>query len=212
MTIFTEPRLDLEFLVSEAPGYISRDTIVIASGSGVVVPGTLLGQKNAASSAVKASGANTGNGTLTLDGSTPTLAGSIAGTYAVRFTSATAFSVTDPNGNQVGSAGTVGTPFASQVHFNTAAGGTPFVAGDGFDIAVAVKYVPAPATAADGSSIGQAINLRRIDTTNGDVSAAAITSNAEVVGAMLTYDASVTTTAQKAAKAQQLGSRNIKVR
>lgn len=110
MAIFNEPRLAVEFLVSEAPGYISRDTILIAQGSGVaqgsldiVIPGTVLGQ-------VTASG----------------------------------------------------------------------------------KYIPAVATATDGSQIPAALNMLPVDTTNADAKAAAITSNAEVVGAMITFDPSFT--------------------
>ncbi|MFS8051589.1 head decoration protein [Rhizobium sp. BR 317] len=43
-TIFTQQPWNLEFLVTEAPGYISRDVITIASGAGVLQPGTVVGK------------------------------------------------------------------------------------------------------------------------------------------------------------------------
>ncbi|MGM4980877.1 head decoration protein [Rhizobium sp. RCAM05973] len=44
MTVFTQQPWSLEFLVTEAPGYISRDVITIASGAGIVQPGTVVGK------------------------------------------------------------------------------------------------------------------------------------------------------------------------
>lgn len=40
----TEGARDLGFLLSEAPGALSRQTVTIVSGEGVLVPGTVLGQ------------------------------------------------------------------------------------------------------------------------------------------------------------------------
>ena len=78
-----------------------------------------------------AGAANTGNGTI----STPTLSIAAArGVYAIIFTSATAFSVTDPNGNAVGT-GTTGTAFnTGGLKFTITVGGTAFVASDSFSI------------------------------------------------------------------------------
>lgn len=78
---------------------------------------------------------NTGNGALSLDPLTPALSGAQLGTYTVAFTSATAFAVADPGANPIGS-GAVGTPFATQLAFTIAAGGTAFVSGDSFAITV----------------------------------------------------------------------------
>ena len=144
---------------------------------------------------------------------TPYLSGGKTGVYQVRFTAATAFTVTDPSGLQVGT-GTVGTAFATQIKFNTAAGGTAFAAGDGFDISVVStsKYVPSPATSADGSDQAMAINLLQVDATSADAVVAVIANAAEVVGAALTYDASISSPMLQAVKASQLASRRIKVR
>lgn len=43
-TVFTEGRRAVEFIMSEAQGQRSRDNIVIASGAGVIAPGTVLGR------------------------------------------------------------------------------------------------------------------------------------------------------------------------
>jgi hypothetical protein len=47
MTTFTEGRHPTEGLLSEANYHRSRDNIVIASGAGVIVPGTVLGRVTA---------------------------------------------------------------------------------------------------------------------------------------------------------------------
>lgn len=44
MTVLTEPRHPGEFLMSEANGQRSRETITVASGAGVIAPGSVLGQ------------------------------------------------------------------------------------------------------------------------------------------------------------------------
>lgn len=44
---FTEGRAALEGLLSEGEGQISRDNIVVATGSGVLAPGTILGKVTA---------------------------------------------------------------------------------------------------------------------------------------------------------------------
>lgn len=52
MTVFTEGRQPGEFLLTEANGQRSRETITVASGSGIIAPGSVLG--------VYTSGANAG--------------------------------------------------------------------------------------------------------------------------------------------------------
>lgn len=46
-TVYTEGRRNGEFILSEANFHRSRDNIVIASGSGIVQPGTVLGKLTA---------------------------------------------------------------------------------------------------------------------------------------------------------------------
>ena len=88
------------------------------------------------------SGGNTGTGSInstTCLGlpNSPGIEGTVAGTYVVTLTSATSFSVADPSGAIVGY-GDVGTQYiGGGVSFLMTAGGTAFVAGDGFTIVVA---------------------------------------------------------------------------
>ena len=55
-TVFNEGRHTGEFLLSEGNGQISREAVVIASGSGVIAPGSVLGKFT--------SGANSGKCSL----------------------------------------------------------------------------------------------------------------------------------------------------
>jgi len=217
MTVLTELRYAAEFVLSEANRQRSRDNILVAGGLGVVAAGTVLGliasNGGAASSAVKASGANTGNGTL---GTLSVLARTaMLGIYTVRFTSATAYTVTNPRGVVVGS-GVNATPFpGGQILFTTTAGGTPFIAGDGFDVtvtAVPLTHVPSPDTGSNGSQTAVAINLYPAETADGGVSVSAITRDAEVNGNILAYAASVNDATKRAAKATQMATAGVIVR
>lgn len=165
-----------------------RDTltqiITLKSGSGVHVRGELLGQitKGAASSAVKASGANTGNGTLVLDATTPVLAKADVGISSLRFTSTTNVQLLGPNGQSfgnyvIGGSATNTITINDRFKFVLTQGSTPFAVGDGFDITVAAgsgQYVLAVSTAVDGSDQPSVILLEdNVDTTSGAVNAAA---------------------------------------
>lgn len=44
MTVFNEGRYAGEFLLSEANGSLSREVVTVASGAGVIAPGTVLGK------------------------------------------------------------------------------------------------------------------------------------------------------------------------
>ena len=143
----------------------STETI---TGGALYKRGTLLGQitAGAATAAAKAGG-NTGNGTIsvvTLQG------GAKVGVYAVRMTAATTFKVEDPDGFVIETAGATGAAFADDIGFTITVGGTPFVAGDGFDITVAAGtgYTIATAAATDGSKFPVAILADDVDTTGGN--------------------------------------------
>lgn len=102
-----------------------------------LINGIVKSEQAAASiSQVKLSGANTGNGTCVLDATTPLLLGVRPGLYAVRFTAATTWSVTEPGGAVIASGTSLPATIANGIKFVLTAGGTPFVNGDGFDITV----------------------------------------------------------------------------
>lgn len=95
-------------------------------------------------------------------------------TFAAATTSQTAaFTVFDPDGNEVG-VGAVGTAFVSpQINFTVTAGGT-VTAADAFIITVpdnsgAQVYKPCKASAVDGSEFPAAILVDNIDVTAGDL-------------------------------------------
>lgn len=221
-TVFTEGPRAGEFIMSEAPGQRSRDNITIVSGAGVVLPGTVLGRISAAleASAAAKAGGNTGNGTFTLNGSTPVLAGAKLGVYTVRCVAAAAnsgtFRVEDPDGNVIGDV-VVGATFADDIMFVIADGATDFIVGDGFDVTVVAdtdatnigKYAPSPNTGTNGSQVAAAINIYEVDATSADAKVAAITRDAEVNVNCLNYAASVDDAPKRAAKSAQLANLGI---
>lgn len=225
MAILTEElKLTAHYLVSEAHGYRSRETIVIASGAGVLKPGTVLGQVKAAleaSSAAKAGG-NTGNGTFVLDATTPVLAAAKAGVYTLRFTSVTNIRLEDPDGKVLADIPIVSSESETaavneQVKGEVTQGSTPFIAGDGFDVtvvedddAVAIgKYKPYDPTASDGSEKAKAILYEGCDATSADVRRTITARDSEVHAAVLEWGAGVTTDQHKTAALADLAAFGI---
>lgn len=217
MSAITETLHAGAFLVSEEENYYSRDQVVIESGQGVLQAGTVLGQRvaGAASSAVKASGANTGNGALTLDATTPVLANATPGVYTVRCTvagtNAATFRVSDPKGTVLGDTSFNGSgasaSFADRIKFAIADGATDFIVGDGFDITVAAgsgKYIACPNTANDGSDVACAVLFGKVDATSADKVAVAVKRVAQVRISDLSWSASVVSASSQAAKLAQL--------
>src|SRR6185437_12282588 len=107
--------------------------ITLQTSSGVLPRGSVLGQKTnytieVTSDGAGAAGANTGNGTI---GSLSGGSAPIFGAWVIKFTDATHFTVTDPEG-AAHAAGVAGTPYADAgINFTFTAGGTAMVAGDG---------------------------------------------------------------------------------
>lgn len=147
--ILTEKNHTAEFLLSEGCGQIAREQITLAITADALVAGTVLAQNllGAATAAAKAGG-NTGTGTLTMDATTPVLAGAKRGVYTIRCVSVTAgaehdetFNITDPDGFLLGEVTVVGVSgsvtFGNDIKFALTDGATDFIVGDGFDVAVA---------------------------------------------------------------------------
>lgn len=144
----------------------------VLSGEGLVARGTVMGKVNtgAATSAAKAGG-NTGNGAM---GAITVAQPEKVGVYKVRFTAATVYQVMDPDGNVIGGNGATGTVFTDDLSFTITAGGTPFVAGDGFDITVAAgsgKLRVSKTASTDGSQIPYCVQLEDVDATSADADA-----------------------------------------
>lgn len=131
-------------------------------GSGTLVRGTVLGKVGIGSvtTAVPAApNANTGDGTITMDTTTPTLAGAQVGVYkAVCTTEALGsgtFRVYDPSGVVLGDV-VVAATFANQIKFVIGAGTADWDVGDTISITVKAGsgyLVKSLAAATDGSQV-----------------------------------------------------------
>ena len=136
--VLTEGFYDGGFLVSEAPGYLSKDLGYIdnSSGSDVLFSAGLV-VVMAAAGVASSHPTNVGNGTI---GSLSVLSGSEMGTYVLTATDPTHFSVAAPSGDVIGQA-MAGAAFAGpQIGFTIAAGSTPFAVGDSFNLAVSEQF------------------------------------------------------------------------
>lgn len=188
----------------------SRDNIVIAKGSGQLITGTVLGLLAVGAALASLEVDNTGNGTIAAGA---VGAGAQIGTYRILFTSATAFDVTDPSGDAVGS-GTVGTEFnAGGVAFTITAGATAFAAGDEGAITIdpgSGKYVPFDPAGSGGAEVAKGILVEDVDATdaNKDVAGAAVVRHAHIAPSGLTFKVAATD-AQQAAALASLRSQGI---
>lgn len=156
MTVFTEGPRTAEYLISEAPGHLSREAVTVNAAAAALVAGTVLGQITLGAATAAAKVGNTGNATIS---AVTRGAGCKVGVYQVIFTAATAFHVIDPDGFRLKD-GATGAAYADDLGFTITAGGTNMVAGDGFNITVAAgsgKYVALSSSATDGSAIAAGI-------------------------------------------------------
>lgn len=220
MTTLTEGTYPTESLISESPGNRSREAIIVKSGSNLkacaiiatIVSGTV-------ASAAK-SGGNTGNGTFTLDATTPLQLGAKLGVYTLRCIAAATnngtFRLEDPDGIvlsdivMAGGAATV----SEQIKGALADGATDFAVGDGFDITVSalvekeVEYNPA---GTDGSQIATGILYGAVNASAADMRGVAYKRDCEHNGDIVVWKTG-TTTAQKLKGAQDLRRRGIILR
>lgn len=185
--------------------------VILASGA-VYLAASVLGlvTLGGAAAAVKASGANTGNGTFVLDPATPLLAKAKVGTYTLRCTAAAAnggtFRLEDPDGLVLGDVVLPGNAggsvvVAEQIKGTITDGAADFVVGDGFDVTVSaaapVNGLPraklAAAAATDGSQNPSVVLAYTVDATGSDTEALAyetgdFVKEQLVLGAGLTVD------------------------
>lgn len=141
MAILTEKARTAGFLIRDDL-YVSREEGDFVAAA-ATLPGTLVAKTAVQGTAVgSARAGNTGNPTFTAG--PVTVAASQTGRYVVRMTSATAFTVTAPNGVQAGT-GTLGTAYSTGVSFTLTAGATAAVAGDEFYVVADItefNYIP----------------------------------------------------------------------
>ena len=203
MTILTEGQRAGEFLVSEAPGARSRETITIGR-SQTLVAGQVVALIPADTGAVTVGApAFTGTGDGTCTRATPAYgAGVQEGTYIVRLLEGVAqggnFQVIRPDGTIDGIA-VIGTAYEGQIQFTLADGSTDFSNAAQFTIAVAIAnatnsgtYVAFNHDGTEGSQIPGGILWDAVTTgASADGSAVAIVRDAEVNGGDLVWPADI---------------------
>jgi phage protein U len=123
------------YLVSEANGmYRSRDEAdVLNPTNDILLPGSLLGRISTGAASAAAQVGNTGNATV---GAITVASAAVVGVYVVEFLTATTFSVALPGGALLANGATGVAYSQGGLSFTITAGGTPMVAGDGFNITV----------------------------------------------------------------------------
>ncbi|MGE8942693.1 head decoration protein [Leptospira interrogans] len=222
---YTFPPLAHEWLKHELDFEFTRKAITLASGAGNLRTGTVLGRivSGTASSAAKAGG-NTGTGTFVLDETTPVVAGAVSGVYQLRCIAAASnsgtFRLFHPNGSVLGdftiTGGAGGTVTVNKHIKGVLTDADPdFAVGDGFDVVVTVgegKYVKYNPTLTNGAGIAAAILLNAADATSADVRVAGVVGKAVINPLSLIWDASVDSSAKKAAALADLANLGISTR
>lgn len=201
MTILTEARHDAAFILSEANGYRSRQSITLRNAGVAAVTflaGTVLAviTTGALSAVATAFAGNTGNGVM---GAVTVDAGAQTGTYRVIITEPGAnvgnFVVERPNG-VIDGQGDVAAAYNGAINFTLADGATDFAPGDGFDVVVTAaaatgqgQFVKHDPEATDGTQIAAGILFGEVTVpAAGTADAAAVVREAEVRTAYLVWD------------------------
>lgn len=198
---------DGAFLLSEAPGALSRESIVIASGSGVLEAGTVLG-KLAVGAATAGTIQGTGNATIS---SVTVGAGAVPGAHRLVAVTATMMQLFGPNGQYLGNAAVGSAQTVGGLTFTVTAGGTAMVAGSHFVITVAAgtgQYGPYDDDNTDGTETAAGILLHQVDATSAAADATAIVRLAEVDSSQLVW-ASTNDSGDKTAGLADLAALNI---
>lgn len=180
-----------EFLLSEANGTRSRDSIVIAAGSGKLEAGTVLATITSANAATAT--ASVGNDSLATFGTITVTNAADTGTYTLTVTAAkngatpAAFTVTAPNGvTATGSAGVAFTGLGLSFTLTDGAAGDAVAANDAWTIAVQAgigQFVPYDDDGTnDGRRTATGILYAGVDATSADTDAVGVVRDCEVFG------------------------------
>lgn len=180
-----------EFLLSEANGTRSRDSIVIAAGSGKLEAGTVLATITSANAATATAAA--GNDSLAAFGTITVTNAANTGTYTLTVTAAkngatpAAFTVTAPNGvTATGSAGAAFTGLGLSFTLTDGTAGDAVAANDAWTIAVQAgigQFVPYDDDGTnDGRRAATGILYSGVDATSSDTDAVGVVRDCEVFG------------------------------
>ena len=218
----TESRHAGSFMVSEAPGRLSRDRFVVALNQ-TLVAGQVVGKTGVAAqvtSSFAADGSNSGNGVMTLDAVAPVAAGAKNGVYRVvnELIAANSgeFVVYDPDGIEIGRVAVAAT-FNNQIKFVIADGSNDFAIGDAFSVTVGIEETDYQIAAynlagVDGTQRVAGILWEGVTTDGANLGAGVVIARAaEVRGVDLTWPAGITAV-QKADAIRQLEKLGVIVR
>jgi len=172
---------------------------VTVTGAALLKRGSVLGQVTIGAAGAAVAGANTGNGTA---GAVTVAANAQVGTYVLTATAATVFQVVAPDGRRLADLKT-GIAYADEIGLTLTAGGTAFVAGDSFTVAIGAGlggFKLATSAATDGSQYPAAILVDTADASGGDVTGGIYIAGEFNVNA-LTFGAGITAAAAKTALA-----------
>ncbi|MCW5648356.1 MAG: head decoration protein [Ramlibacter sp.] len=205
MTTFTEGRHAGEHIVSQASGTRSRDVVTLAMGNNLAA-GTVLGKASIGAASTSFSG--TGNGTITMDATTPVLPTAKVGDYTATCITAASdggiFRVEDPDGYVLGDVAVGGT-FSDDIKFVIADGATDFTVGAKFTITVAAgsgKYGALDLDATNGLQIAAAVLYDNVDATDADATVVVTSRDSEVAIHALTWPDGIDNDEKDAALAQ----------
>lgn len=213
MSLVSEGKYALEFLISEAAGNRSRDVVTIGA-SQTLHAGDILGHKTKGAATVTptAAAGNTGNGAI---GTWTSDAGAPAGDYKLLCIEPASnlgkFAVYKPDGTLDGVA-TVGTAYNGTINGTIADGATDFVSGDYFTINVAYaavdQYFLIDPEGTDGTEVAVAILAAPITTAVSETpEVLVIARDAEVTQSLLGFSDADTT--EKAAIVAQMAAVGI---
>ncbi len=204
MTELTEGQNKAEFIVTEANGSLSRESITVLSGQSLQA-GHVLGRVTVGAATGAAVSGNTGNGTITAVSAGDNAK---AGVYQITCiepgTNLGTFAVENPDGVTIGRA-IVGAAFTGEIDFTINDGATDFVAGDRFTVTVAEgsgKYKEYNPANTDGSQTAVALLLDTVDATDGDKAGVIVARHAEVNAAELVWFSGAGANQKEAAFAQ----------
>jgi hypothetical protein len=212
MPTFNEPARIGDVLKREFDALHNREIVTIAEGQNLLL-GTVVAITTPGLDAVSAAkaGGNTGNGTLTLDATTPVLPGAKQGIYTARCIAAAAnsgtFRIEDPDGAVIGDV-VVGATFSDDIKFVIADGAADFIVGDGFDITVS-EGDAALYGAYTGTQPDVAVLLEPVDATEEDTPGCILARGPAVIASTALVWAGGVTDGQKAAALSKLSALGI---
>lgn len=183
-----------EFIVSEAPGSLSREKVTVLSGENLVAA-AVVGKVTKGTASATADAGNTGDGTM---GAITVGTDSKPGVYRLRIiiaaVNAGQFILEDPDGIDIGPGDVASAFSAGGLSFTLADGAADFIVGDRFDITVAAgngKVVEHDPVGTDGREVAAGILFDAVDATAADKSGAIVVRHAEVNLSELVFKAAM---------------------